>query len=48
MVLLLGADEHNQTDLVVVGKDENNSEAAVIIGDDGQPFLSKLDFNILI
>ena len=48
MVLLLGADEHNQTDLVVVGKDENNSEAAVIIGDDGQPFLSKLDFSILI
>ena len=47
LVLLVGADENNQTDLVVVGKNKNNSEAAEILGDDYQTALVTLKhFNL--
>ena len=32
LVLLLGEDEHNQTDLAVLGQNRNDSQAAEIIG----------------
>ena len=47
VVLLVGSDENNQTDLVVVGKNKNNSEAAEILGDDYQTTLVRLKhFNL--